>query len=545
MDRQQLRVELAKRRKQLALTRLRTVYYHDPVLFARECFEWLPNKCLAFYQEDILFRLIDNERVSVRSPRGAGKTTTAAIAILWFALTRDAMGQEDGQDWKIPTTAGSHQQLQKFLWPEVHKWAQRLRWEWIGRDKPFDSRTELQHNTLRLNKRGMAFTVASDVPELMEGVHADRLLFVFDESKSIPVKTWDSLEGSFSGTGENRALAISTPGEPLGRFYQIQTKQPGFDGDEWYVRPITLEDTIKAGRVRKAWADQMLKAWGETSSDYMNHVLGEFATADESAVIKFDHLEICHQNWVEWKNEMKESGTPELKDLTAIGIDLARTGPDKNAFAYRKDYVIVDVETDSEKDTMVTADNGFDLLKLYGGIGVVDTAGVGGGPFDQMRKLGAEVVPFHAQKRTLARDRSGELSFKDLRAAAWWRLRELIDPLSGLKVCIPPDDELTSDLISVRRKRADASVAINVEEKGESKKRLGRSPDKGDAVVMAFALELMSGYEDIEVWGGNPDPETAEREERELQEWLEKEDDAELRNMVIAEGGIFPSDDWG
>ena len=153
-------------------------------------------------------------------------TTTVSLAVIWFALTRDAAGV----DWKCPTTAGAW--CRGFFKPAIRAatfsprspishfmaqsagaacswWARCLRWDVIGRP-PF-KRQELLR--LNLNLRfGSAFAVASDIPANIEGVHADAVLYVFDESKAVTDATFDAAEGAFSGTGEAFALASSTPG---------------------------------------------------------------------------------------------------------------------------------------------------------------------------------------------------------------------------------------------------------------------------------------------------------------------------------------------
>jgi len=98
-------------------------------------------------------------------------TTTVSLAVIWFALTRDAAGV----DWKCPTTAGAWRQLEQYLWPEIHRWARWPALGFIGRP-PF-KRQELLR--LNLNLRfGSAFAVASDIPANIEGVHADAVLYV-------------------------------------------------------------------------------------------------------------------------------------------------------------------------------------------------------------------------------------------------------------------------------------------------------------------------------------------------------------------------------
>jgi hypothetical protein len=180
-------------------------YYDDPAGFARDCIAWPEGSGLDDYQAEILDAIPKRMRVAVRGPHGLGKTMIEAIATLWFVLTREAAGV----DWKVATTAGSWHQLTQYLWPEVHKWAGRLRWQAIRATR--FTRDELQNLNLKL-PNGNAFAAASQNAALIEGAHATALLFVYDESKAIPAATFDACEGALSGTGEAFALAFSTPG---------------------------------------------------------------------------------------------------------------------------------------------------------------------------------------------------------------------------------------------------------------------------------------------------------------------------------------------
>src|SRR5689334_20771533 len=105
--------ELAARRFEKTGAEL---YLHDPVGFAADCVQWPPGESLTTYQAEILDNLARVRRAAVRGPHGLGKTTTNALAILWFAITREAARL----DWKCVTTAGSWHQLEHYLWPEVH-----------------------------------------------------------------------------------------------------------------------------------------------------------------------------------------------------------------------------------------------------------------------------------------------------------------------------------------------------------------------------------------------------------------------------------------
>jgi hypothetical protein len=96
-------------------------------------------------------------------------------------------------------------------------------------------------------------------------------------------------------------------------------------------------------------------------------------------------------------------------------------------------------------------------------------------------------VPFNGVEASTGTTRDGRLKFRNKRAFAMWKLREELDPEQegGSVICLPPDPELKADLASARWKLT--LQGIQIEDKGEIKKRIGRSPDKGDAVVMAMA----------------------------------------------------------
>lgn len=443
----------------------KTEYRNDPAGFVSECIKWQPDERQASnYQRRILEAIPTERRVSVRGPHGLGKTALAAWVILWFALTRD------GEDWKIPTTASAWRQLTKFLWPEIRKWARRLDWDKIGRS-PFNDRLELLSLSIKLDT-GEAFALASDNSDLIEGAHADNILYVFDEAKAIPNATWESAEGAMA-TGDAYWLAISTPSEPQGTFYDIHRRSPGYS--DWYAVHVTLQDAIDAGRISKAWADARRKQWGEDSAAFKNRVLGEFATSQDDGVISLALVEAANERWY----ELQESGAWE--PFTCVGVDVGRGG-DKSVFALRFGDAIKELRHDSNKDTMVVAGKTLGILRKYAGQAIIDVIGIGAGVYDYLRNLDLNVVAFNASEGTDKTDKSEELKFKNKRSYAWWNMRELLE---DEKIALPPDDMLTGDLTAPRW-RVMAGGRIQVEAKETIKERIGRSTDDGDAVIMAF-----------------------------------------------------------
>lgn len=453
-------------------------WLYDPVGFFEECIDWPEGQSLADYQEEI-FRAIPREkRVAVRGPHGLGKTTIGALGVIWFSVTRDVAGI----DWKVATTAGAWRQLENYLWPEIHKWIRRVRWDKVGRRIPRHSAEILALN-LKLG-HGAAFAVASNDEQLIEGVHADHVLYLFDESKAIGAKVFDAAEGAFSAADaqsglEAYAIALSTPGEPSGRFYEIHQRKAGFE--DWWVRHVTLEEAIRANRVARSWAEQRAKQWGEGSALYANRVLGEFHVADEDGVIPLKWIEEAVARWKEWQ----ETGGELEEELSSLGVDVARSGEDKTVMALRYGDIISELRYTHHEDTMATAGRAEGILtKAGGGVAVVDVIGIGAGVVDKLRENGLTVSAFNASEGTKRRDRTGELGFTNVRSAAWWSLREQLDPAYGATLALPDDDMLIGDLTAPHW-RVLSGGKIQVESKDDIRKRLGRSTDSADAVIQA------------------------------------------------------------
>lgn len=431
---------------------------------------------LAPYQTEILSSLTSRRRVCVRGPHGLGKSAVAAWAVLAFASTREA----SGRDWKVVTTAGAWRQLEKYLWPEIRKWTGRMA------GSTWREGQEVLTLSLKL-KRGEAFAVASDRAELIEGAHADEILYVLDEGKAIPDPTWDAVEGAFS-SGEAYVLALSTPGPPIGRFFSIHARRPGLE--DWWSRHVTLEEAIAAGRISREWAEARRRQWGETSPVYRNRVLGEFAE-EEDGIIPLSWIEAAVDRWLEWR----DAGRQIRGRQTAVGVDVGGgMGGDATVLARRAGDIVTTLDVYSRGDEMMTAGRVVGALEA-GGVAVVDGIGIGAGVVARLKEQGREVRSFIAGARSEATDRSGELGFENRRAEAWWGMRERLDPSTGSRVCLPDDDELVGELAAPRWKPTSRGRVL-VESKDEIRRRIGRSTDRADAVVMAFANGLEDGTDE-------------------------------------------------
>lgn len=458
-------------------------YQFDCAAFAQECIVWGPNESLTVYQVEIMEALVQYRRICVRGPHGLGKTALASIIVLWYALTRD------GLDWKIPTTASVYHQLTQFLWPEIHKWAARLRWDKIGR-RPFREGYELKKIKISLDT-GEAFAISPGRNALytgktagMEGAHASHLLYLIDESKVVPDEAFNSIEGAFSTDTEAFAVAISTPGDPFGRFYDIQTRKPGF-GD-WWVRHVTKEECIAAGQMNAAWAEQRRLQWGETSATYINRVLGDFAESEEA-------VGVIPRAWVQLARarhrammENDEARISAQNGIVGYGVDIG-SSPNRTVLAARYVNGVYSLETlPSTIDLMVLAERIAQFTRPRNRWARVDSVGLGAGVYDRLRHMGVRVESYDARDSAQGkRDKTGEIEFPALRSYAFWALRDLLNPAYGFPITLPDDDEMENELVAHTWRQRD-NGAYQVSPKEFIEKKLGRSPDKADAVVIAM-----------------------------------------------------------
>jgi hypothetical protein len=462
--------------------RFQRMYKNDRVAFVHDCFPEY-SKTVAFYQDEILGYFDSGcKRVAVRGPHGLGKTWLASVIVHHTILTAE-------EDCKVPMTASAWRQLEKYLLPEIRKGASKLDWSIVGR-KPYiqsaGGREELHQNSITLNSGLIeAFAMASDNFALIEGAHATIMMYVFDEAKTIPDGMWDAAEGAFATENlipdsQIRAFAISTPGDPTGRFFDIHSHKPGYE--DWKTRHVTVDEAIKAGRVAYSWVKQREKQWGLTSSVFQNRVLGEFADNSEEGVIPLSWVEMSMRRWQEWS----KAGKPEQDGKKTMGVDVARMGEDKTVFAMRQASVITSIHAYSKLSTTATAGN---IRAMCSGklIHIEMDGGLGAAVYDMLREQNTPLLrPIIVGAKTFMRDRSKELQFANVRSAMWWNLRELLDPDSPEEpIMLPPNDLLKGDLVTPTWKMM-SNGTIQVEPKDEIAKRINRSTDYGDAVCLAF-----------------------------------------------------------
>ncbi len=193
-----------------------------------------------------------------------------------------------------------------------------------------------------------------------------------------------------------------------------------------------------------------------------------------------------------WAPEGPEGGY-EQTPLSALGADVARGGKAKTVlsprygewFAPLLKYPGASTPDGAAAAALIRSALAAAPGARRGGAAVnLDPIGVGSAVFDLLRQGRGVFRAIDFRAKTFARDRSGYIGFKNTRAHAYWSFREALDPSGTGRIALPPDPELLADLACPRWKETPQGILI--ESKEDIEERLHRSPDCGDAAVLAW-----------------------------------------------------------
>jgi hypothetical protein len=202
-----------------------------------------------------------------------------------------------------------------------------------------------------------------------------------------------------------------------------------------------------------------------------------------------DAFQCIPSAWVKAAQERWKPQPPVGVPMCCIGVDVAQGGQDKTTLAIRHDgwYApIISVPGNQTPDGKVVAGlvitNRRNEAKVIVDVG----GGYGGDAYGHLKENSVDVISYMGVKKSTRRTVDRQLGFFNIRSEAYWRLREALDPSQpqGSTIALPPDSELVADLCAPTYDVG--SGGIKVEAKADLVKRLGRSTDKGDAVVMAW-----------------------------------------------------------
>lgn len=216
-------------------------------------------------------------------------------------------------------------------------------------------------------------------------------------------------------------------------------------------------------------------------------LLGRFKT-----LFKDQPNQVIPTEWVKLAQERWTPKHPENVPMCSMGVDCSGGGQDPMIIARRYDgwfdrlIEIKGKEIPQDRSGSYCGGMVVSYRRDNAQV-VVDLGGGYGGPtYEHLKANEIDTVGFRGAEGTKRRSREGKLSFTNKRGAALWIFREALDPgqPGGSPIAIPDDPVLVADLTAPTFEPT--PNGIKVEPKKDVCERLGRSTDRGDAVVMCW-----------------------------------------------------------
>ncbi len=320
-------------------------------------------------------------------------------------------------------------------------------------------------------------------------------------------------------------LLLGNPLSLTGEFYDSHHgKSPLYErvSISAYDSPNVQEGRLDAlpGLVTPEDVEERRREWGPDSPLYIASILGQFPEALEDSLTSRPHVDAAIERWRRESPSVipAQAGTsqpiplltkeglgvvpsaggdaraqrsageaaplippsdgPHLNQPWRMGVDVARFGNDKSVICLRRGDRVERLITFERKDTMRLADEVRELAETLRVPAIfVDETGVGGGVVDRLKQLRVPVIGVEGGGRAYR-----PAQFADMRAETFW---ELARRLREGQMSLPPDDDLAGQLLA---QRYDISSAgrIHLESKATLRRQGVPSPDKADALALAF-----------------------------------------------------------
>jgi hypothetical protein len=441
----------------------------DPIVFARRILGQDPWSV----QQEILKSVATNPLTAVKSCHASGKTYNAAAVALW-ALAR-------WPESLVITTAPTFRQV-KVLWGEIAEARKRSR---IAFPEP--NATEL-----KLGDKRYAVGLSTNDPNKFQSYHAAHVLILADEAQGILSAIWEAVEGIRAG-GDVRVLMQGNPTVTGGNYQDAFGRNraiwktftiSAFDTPN--LRGTTIEQLLAMSDddlaispapylVTRRWVKERYLRWGPNHPMYRARVLGEFPEQSELSVYSLAWIEAANQEAPPIPNDGKVR-------VIQVGIDVAGPGEDETVMVARVGGVIIDQHAWSLPDPRGALTAALGNLRQKRGLQmgpvVVDSVGIGYHVATHLADQGYSVYAFNAGSGPMDAEH-----FVNAKAEAYWSLREWLERggIAGLT-----DEEMQAQLAGIRYRHT-AAGRVEIESKEDAKKRGQSSPDRAEALVMAFA----------------------------------------------------------
>lgn len=420
-------------------------------------------------QREIVKAIPKYKKVAVKSGHGLGKTFIAGGIALYLHYVYHALGL---------TTAPIFRQVRRLLWGEIHS---------LYNNAPRPLGGKINQVSLESGDKWFIEGFATDKPEVtMAGFHEENIFVIIDEAGGVDSLVYDMLDTIL--TSENSfVLLIGNPVDPNSPFADAFKPGSGYHQITMscYDCPnVRHKYNIYPKLVSWDWPDRMRRKYGSDDAWFRSRVLAEFPEDNTDVLIAPRFVQKALDNFDSFERDR----------VVSFGVDVAREGMDRTAIGLRWSSGRFEI-LESIQTSRITEIAGrvSELFSRYehraheDGLCInVDDTGVGGGLTDILYDKGLPVNGIIGGEGPdeWATDEDAE-RFLNKRAQYYWRLKTFFE--KG-KVGIQ-DEDLAIELGKIEREYT-TKDKIKIIDKAKIRKKLGgRSPDKADCMMLAFAKD--------------------------------------------------------
>ena len=426
-------------------------------------------------QAEVLRAVERERRVAVKSGNGLGKDFTAAVAALWYVHAHDPA--------IVLSTAPTFRQVRHVLWRQIHRLYRGASGALGGR--MLDTRWELADDRYALG-------LSADDADQFQGFHCENMFVVVDEAEGVAEPIYEAVEAVMTSANAS-LLLIGNPTTSSGGFHRAFHRERGI------YETITISalesPNVEQGRIvvpgltTPAWVEERREMWGEDSQMFRARVMGEFPDRGEDNLISVTDIDDATYPAGEVPAEpgsrcsrdlcSRSRAGPTGAGPVVVGVDVARFGNDRTVIMVRRGNAVVDIRVrhgfanTAVAGEIIAASRDQHPKQLN-----VDETGLGSGVVDILREQGHPVYGFNGSNGTVRE----EITCANLRAEGYWTLARRFRDHT---IRIPRDAELIAELASLRY-RYNSRGKVLMESKESMKSRGLPSPDKADALMLAF-----------------------------------------------------------
>jgi hypothetical protein len=420
-------------------------------------------------QRDIAQSIEDNKRTAVQSAHGIGKSFLAATLAAWWTDTHDP------SETMVVTTAPSMDQVHAILWEEIRGLHDRA------------GLPGVVQRTDRWLVGGRLVGMGRKPPDYSEsafqGIHRKYVLVILDEACGIPSWLWTAVETITTGP-HCRILAIGNPDDPNSHFRRLCQGAPGwksfkiscFDSPNFTGEDVP--DNLRDLLTSVDWADDRRAEWGEDNPLYVSKVLGEFPSDHPWGVVRMSDLYAC-------RLEAPRTGAELLP--VELGVDVGGGGDETVIRERRGMRAGREWKAKTDKPEMISRMLLGAIRESGAGAVKIDSIGVGAGVVGEMRnlrELGAHKARIHGVN--VSEKASDPERYYNLRSQLWWECGRLAAEDRAMDLSGMDNADSTVAQLLEPHYAHDLRGRVKVELKDEIRKRLGRSPDNAEALLLAY-----------------------------------------------------------